>query len=128
MSESVSKPLVLVIDPDADACTFIFALLESQNYLVTVETQGHRALEYIARAKPDLVVSELRLPDMDGFELLEGIKGVSRGTRVILISAHGDWDLLRTVVEHGADDLLSKPCREEEVLQAVRRVVNKATA
>ncbi|MBI3098748.1 MAG: response regulator [Planctomycetes bacterium] len=120
------KPLILVVDDELDARLFLFSLLESDGFLVATSSSADEALKYVARNHPDLVLSDVRMPDVEGLELLSEIKRLSPRTRVVLLSAYADWPMYSEAVEKGGDDLLLKPSKNEEILRTVHRVLEEA--
>jgi two-component system response regulator YesN len=83
------------------------------------------ALEHAAKKKPDLIISDLRMPDMDGLELLDRVRSISPQTRVILLTAYGDWELLQDVVKRGGEAMLLKPSSNEEILRSVHKALKE---
>lgn len=119
------KPLILVVDDELDARLFLYSLLESDGYLVATSSNADEALKYVARNHPDLVLTDVRMPDVEGLELLSEIKRLSPQTRVVLLSAYADWPMYSEAVEKGGDDLLLKPSKNEEILRTVHRVLEE---
>lgn len=122
------KPLILVVDDELDARLFLYSLLESDGFLVATSSNADEALKYVARNHPDLVLSDVRMPDLEGLELLTEIKRLSPRTRVVLLSAYADWPMYSEAVEKGGDDLLLKPSKNEEILRTVHRVLEEVGA
>ena len=120
------KVLILVVDDEVDACQFVASLLESAGYTVACCTGGREALRYVVRNKPDLLISDVRMPEMDGLQLAAEVKRLEPNVRVILYSACGDWPMLCEALGKGCDDLLPKPCPNEEILRTVGRVLERA--
>ncbi len=119
---------ILVVDDELDSRTFLFSLLDNEGYLVATASNGIEALKYVARERPRLVISDVRMPEMEGLELLEKIKAVAPETSVILLSAYADWPLFFDAMARGGSDALLKPCRNEELLRAVERTLETAEA
>lgn len=115
------KPHVLVVDDELDTRTYLFSILESEGYSVGTASDGMEALKYVSKNKPDAVVSDVRMPEIEGLELLSKIRFVSPQTHVILITAYADAATVLEVIEKGGDDLLLKPFRNEELLASLRR-------
>ena len=121
------KPLILIVDDENDARGYLYALLDSEGYRVATSTGGMEALKYISGHKPDVVIADIRMPEMDGFELLERIQSASPKTQTILISAHGKREILLQALERGARGFLEKPYRNDRILETVSRVLQGAT-
>src|SRR3990172_784067 len=78
---------VLIVDDEPDICSELGGFLSKQGYTVTVAPNGKEALQLFKKIKPDIVISDYRMPVMSGFELFLKIKGIDPGAKVILISA-----------------------------------------
>ncbi|CAN1166639.1 Two-component response regulator ORR24 [Linum perenne] len=117
---------VLAVDDDPVCLKLIETLLRKCQYQVTVTNQALRALQILREKKNeiDLVISDVNMPDMDGFKLLEHIE-FEMDIPVIMVSAHGDKELVYKGVTHGAVDYLLKPVRIEELKNIWQHVVRK---
>jgi two-component system response regulator GlrR len=118
---SDDKPLILVVDDESDPRVFLFDLLESEGYRVATCEDGFEAMKVVARMKPALVISDVRMPGMDGLELLDEIGRTSPATRVILLTAYGTSEMYKDALRRGGFTLLNKPCSNQDLLEAVRR-------
>jgi two-component system, NtrC family, response regulator HydG len=116
-----ARPVVLVVDDDAGVrFTLAEVLLEAD--VEVLEAADGRAALAIVRARPvDLVITDLRMPGMDGLELLREVIALRPGTRVVLITAHGSEAHAVAAMKAGAYDYFSKPFEIEEVMGVVRR-------
>jgi len=117
------KPFILVVDDESDALTFLFDLLHNEGYMVLAIPSALDALAAIAKRKPELGISDLRMPELDGLELLDRIKRDSPQTRVILLTAHGTRETGRDVLRRGGEAMLLKPSSNGEILRAVRKAL-----
>ncbi|HLC06303.1 MAG TPA: sigma-54 dependent transcriptional regulator [Anaerolineales bacterium] len=115
---------VLVVDDEQGMREFLTVLLEKQGHRVTAAADGERALQLVAEQPPDLVISDLRMPNVDGIGLLAGIRKQHPELPVILITAYASSDSAIQAMRLGADDYITKPFRIEEI----RLVVEKALA
>ncbi len=100
---------ILVVDDEellARSCTQI---LTSEGYEVTSETRGEAALEVVRRQRPDIVLTDLRLPDIDGISLLREIRGMAPDTLVIVITGFATVNSSVEAIEAGAYDYIPKP-------------------
>lgn len=122
------RRLILVVDDEMDTRTFLYSLLDNEGYRVATCAEALEAIKYVARSKPDVVISDVRMPGIEGMELLAKVKQVSPKTHVILISAYGDWSMYMEALERGGDDLLLKPFTNEELLRTVGWVLQKTEA
>jgi CheY-like chemotaxis protein len=118
-------PLILVVDDESDSLAYLFDLLHNEGYRVLPTSSPIEALEHAAKKKPDLIISDLRMPDLDGLELLDRVRSISPKTRVILLTAYGDWELLQDVVKRGGEAMLLKPSSNEEILRTVHKALEE---
>lgn len=118
-----SPRAVLLIDDDAD--TSVPAILRSAGYEVSLAPDGLRGLEMAARLRPALVIVDLVLPEMDGWEVIRRLRrGDSTAeAAVIALSGHSDKEFVEEAWAAGCDAYLCKPCAPESLLAAVARVL-----
>lgn len=122
---SAEGPLILVVDDESDSLAFLFDLLHNEGFRVLPSADPIEALEQVTRKQPDLLITDLRMPDLDGLELMERTKAISPRTRVILLTAYGDWSLARDVMRRGGETMLLKPSSNEEILKCVRHALEQ---
>ncbi len=114
---------VLVVDDDAGVRYTIREILESVDLTVSDADSGERALQRVEEESFDLVITDLRMPGMDGLALLRALQQRARPPRVILITAHGSERVAVEAVKAGAWDYFRKPFEVEELLAVVERAV-----
>lgn len=117
---------VYVVDDDdavRDSLAFVF---ESGGYRPTTFATGAEALEGIATAVEGCVVTDVRMPGMNGVELLRALRARGDNRPVIVITGHGDVPLAVEAMKAGAADFLEKPFADELLLSAVKRAVDAA--
>jgi CheY-like chemotaxis protein len=119
------KPLILVVDDESDSLAYLFDLLHNEGYRVLPTSSPLEALDYARKKRPDLIISDIRMPDLDGLELLERVRSVSPRTRVILLTAYGDWKMLQDVIRKGGEAMLLKPSSNEEILRSVQKALEE---
>ncbi|GAB2232646.1 hypothetical protein Droror1_Dr00011688 [Drosera rotundifolia] len=117
---------VLVVDDDPVCLKMLEKLLHQCKYHVTATNQAATALALLREQKFDIVISDVHMPDMDGFRLLELI-GLELDLPVIMLSASDDQKLVLKGVRHGAVDYLVKPVRIHELRNIWQHVVRKNT-
>ncbi len=121
MPESVLR--ILVAEDQEDMRDYLRDVLSERGYAVDTAANGTEALERLAEGGYHLVISDIRMPGMDGLALLDAVKG-ARGAFapfVILITAFGDIEDTVRLIDRGAYDYLIKPFRMEQLLIAVKR-------
>jgi two-component system response regulator GlrR len=114
---------ILLVDDDAKLSRVLALRLESEGYDVVAAASGEEALERLGEARPRFVLADLRMPGMDGIELLARIQQRYPGLPVALISAQGDIPDAVRATHAGAVDFLTKPVDRERLLDCVRRHV-----
>jgi DNA-binding NtrC family response regulator len=124
MTDQNKKTPILVVEDDADMRDFIQEILVEQGYDVTTAANGKEALERLDETPFPVIVSDLKMPVMDGITLLDKINGRDvLKPFVILITAFGDIDDAIQLINRGAYDYIIKPFKLEQLLIAVKKAV-----
>ena len=110
---------VLVVDDDAALSRALAINLRARGFEVGVAGSGREALDLLARLNPDVVVLDLGLPDLDGIEVLHGIRGWN-DVPVLVLSARTTSDEKVEALDAGADDYVTKPFEMNELLARIR--------
>ncbi|SNT59170.1 two-component system, OmpR family, KDP operon response regulator KdpE [Asanoa hainanensis] len=118
---------VLVVDDDPQIVRTLQVNLRIRGYAVDSATDGAGALRSALRIRPDLVVLDLGLPDMDGLEVLRGLRAWSPVPVVVLTGRAGNDEKV-VALDAGADDYLTKPFHVEELLARIRAVTRRRFA
>lgn len=128
-ASSEDKPLVQIVEDNADVVRYLRACLEPE-YRLTVAPDGHAGIQRVFSDVPDLVVSDVMMPGMDGFEMCRQIKADERSSHipVILLTARADMDSRLQGLRHGADIYLSKPFDKAELLLQIRNLLDSRKA
>jgi len=117
---------VLVVDDEPVQRDILRLTLESEGHAVEVASGGRRALAALAAAEFDLVLTDLKMPDLGGVGLLERLARDQPGTCVILLTAHGSIDSAVQAMKLGAFDYLTKPLDRDVLLLAVDRALERS--
>src|SRR6185503_2967915 len=120
----MARPVVLVVDDDPGVRES-FRLILEDHYDVTDVPDGPTALDVVRTSAVDLVLLDIRLPGMDGIEVLERIKALDEGMEVILVTAVKTVRTAVAAMKLGAFDYLTKPFEEDELLSLVRRALER---
>jgi len=122
------KPRVLIVDDDRMIRMLVKLLLEKEGYEVIEGENGLHAVELGRREKPDLMVLDLMMPEMDGFEAIDRLRrDLAMATMpLIVLTAEAGPDTERRVLEMGADDYLIKPFEPGVLLSRVRAAFRRA--
>lgn len=115
---------LLIVDDDAELCTLLEELLEREGFQVAFEHTGARGLDRALEESFDLMVLDLMLPRMDGFEVLKRLRARSR-VPVLMLTARGEYEDRIAGLELGADDYLPKPFNPRELLARVRAILRR---
>ena len=116
MSDTTNRDAtILVVDDEEPLSEMVSSALRFAGYTVQTESNGFDALRNIKSATPDLIVLDVNMPEMDGFEVCRRIRRDGVQTPVIFLTARDDMDDLRTGFRQGGDDYLTKPFSLEEL-------------
>ena len=102
-------PKILIVDDEIETCKFLRAFLEPLGYQIITALNGEEALEKIKSEEPHLMLLDIRMPEMDGIEVLEHAKTLNPRMGIIMITAVQDEDIARQAIANGAHDYITKP-------------------
>jgi two-component system response regulator GlrR len=119
---------ILVVDDDVKLLRVLTLRLEAEGYTVTAAGSGEEALNKLAENRPQFVLADLRMPQMDGMELLAKIQERYPGLPVAILTAHGDIPDAVRATHAGAVDFLTKPIEREKLLECIHRHVSPQDA
>jgi two-component system KDP operon response regulator KdpE len=117
---------VLVIDDEAPILRALKINLTARKYEVSTAADGASGLAAMARERPDVLILDLGLPDMDGTEVIKGVRGWT-STPIIVLSAWGQESQKVAALDAGADDYVTKPFGMDELLARLRAAVRRAS-
>ncbi|MDQ3812983.1 MAG: response regulator transcription factor [Armatimonadota bacterium] len=130
MEDKAAEPgtRLLLVDDDAELCELVSEYLTARGLVVETEGDGGRGLERARQGHYDLMVLDVMLPGLDGFEILRRLRaggGAAAKLPVVMLTAHGD-EVDRIVgLELGADDYLPKPFNPRELLARIRAILRR---
>jgi two-component system response regulator GlrR len=116
-------PRILVVDDDPGLLRLLTIRLRSQKYEVEPAENAAKALAAIARFRPDLVITDLRMPEMDGISLLHELQRRWPSLNIIMLTAHGTIPDAVKATQAGAFAFLTKPVEKEQLLEEVQRAL-----
>ncbi len=119
--DSTAYRRVLVVDDDEGVRRMLSVMLKREGYLVTAVSGGKEALKALDTSGYDVVLSDVRMPDMDGLELLDEVIENHSDATVILMSAYGNVDSALEAIKKGAYDYISKPFKKDEVILVLKK-------
>ena len=115
---------ILICDDAAFMRMMIKDILTKNGYNIVGEAEnGAKAVEKYAELKPDLVLMDITMPEMDGIEALKKIKAADANASIIMCSAMGQQAMVIESIQSGAKDFIVKPFQADRVLEAVQKVV-----
>ena len=127
MSSDKTKYKILAVDDEKRMVRFIQLNLEQDGFQVVTAYNGKEALEQVRTQLPDLVLLDIMMPDINGFEVLKKIREVS-SVPVIMLTAKGEEDDRIQGLELGADDYITKPFSPRELVSRIRAVLRRTKA
>jgi two-component system response regulator HydG len=117
------KPPLLVVDDDAAFRAVTSALLEDEGYAVTCAAEGNEAIDLLRERHFDLVLTDLVMGEVNGLQVLEAAKAINPGTIVIMVTGFASIESAVEAIKQGAEDYLTKPCSNAELLLKVERAL-----
>jgi two-component system, OmpR family, response regulator CpxR len=115
---------VLIIDDDIELCGLMSELLKREGFDVECEHEGNHGLDRARSGQFDLLVLDVMLPGMDGFEILKRVRQLSR-IPIIMLTARGEDEDRIVGLELGADDYMSKPFNARELVARIRAILRR---
>jgi len=116
---------LLVVDDDAESCEAVAEVLRAEGYMIATAQGGRAALKLVREQAFDVVISDIRMPDLDGVALLRELREADPEPSVILMTAFGTVEAALEAIKQGAYDYVSKPLHLEELLLTIRRALEQ---
>ena len=118
---------ILLVDDEEGIRKVLGILLADMGYRVHTATNGEEALRAFEKLQPPIVLTDIKMPEMDGIALLRELKQINPETEVIMITGHGDMDLAIKSVKYEATDFVTKPINDEVLEIALQRAHERIT-
>lgn len=118
---------ILIVDDDTNICELLRLYLEKDGFQTDIVTDGIKAIEVFNSVNPDLVLLDIMLPGMDGWQICREIRKTSQ-TPIIMITAKGETFDKVLGLELGADDYITKPFETKEVIARIKAVLRRSSS
>jgi len=122
------KARILIVDDEPKICQFLETLLRREGYETASVGGASDALTTISESDYDLVVTDLRMPGMDGFELVQRIKSARRDLPVVMVTGYATVETAVQALRHGVDDYVTKPFNIDEMRKVIARALRASDA
>jgi two-component system, NtrC family, response regulator PilR len=120
-------PDLLIVDDEKGYREVLSVVFAAEGYAVATAPHGRAAIAHLKKHPADLIISDVRMPDMDGIELLKKVRSIDGDIGVVLMTAFGTINNAREAFKLGADDFIQKPFNNEELKLIVRRTLERRT-
>lgn len=119
---------ILVIDDEPSVADALRVILEDRGFVVVVAATGREGIEHARRVKFAATITDLRLPDMDGFGVIRAIREADADAAVILITSHATPEICAQAYGHGAAGVIAKPFSPSEIIQLLAAALTRRAA
>jgi len=128
MTNSTPPIKVLIADDEEEFASTLVTRLQMRKYDASMVTSGQAALDAVAREQPDVLVLDLKMPDLDGLEVLAQLQEIAPGLSVIMLTGHGSFEVGLEGMELGAIDYLMKPVELNLLIDTIEQAYASKTA
>ncbi|MBE9012775.1 response regulator [Pseudanabaenaceae cyanobacterium LEGE 13415] len=121
--ESLQQVNIFIVDDDPDTRDLLRFMLEEEGAIVTVATNAKEALSLLKKQLPTILVSDVAMPEMDGFQLIEQVRGLPHGSSLpaIALTAYAREEDRMQALDSGFNDYLTKPVDPLELMRLIQR-------
>ena len=119
---------ILVVDDEEGARELFYTILSGEGYAVTLANDGEAAMVQLKAEPYDLIITDIKMPVMDGLQLLQEIRKSGMNTDVIMVTAYGEVETYLKAMSLGAAEYINKPIRIKELKRIVHKVVTEKQA
>jgi len=121
-------PKILLIDDERATLDMLSLFLGAYGYCALTAENGEEGVRIFNQDNPDIVLTDIKMPGMDGIEVLKRIKSIAPDTEVIVVTGHGDMDLAIQALNLNATDFINKPVQKEALEAALKRAEERMAA
>jgi len=122
----IQRPLILAVDDEPNILKMISVNLSLEGYKIITASDGESALTLFNEYSPDLIILDIMMPGIDGFEVIDRIRKLGSSIPIIILSGRDDINSLRDALEKGADDYINKPFNIHLLLARVRSKIRRS--
>ena len=121
----VTKPNILIVDDDLDTCQILTLLFSGKGYLPVVAMNGNEALKRVSESQPDIILLDIMIPGMDGWDVFQRIQPICNAP-VVFLSALNSGETAARALTMGGNDYVLKPFSHIELLMRVEAILNRS--
>lgn len=118
------KGKILIVDDQFGIRILLNEVFQKEGYKTFQAANGNQALEIVTRESPNLVLLDMKIPGMDGIEILKRMKKLNQDIRVIIMTAYGELDMIQEAKDLGALTHFAKPFDIDDLREAVKKYIN----
>ena len=124
---ATDSPVILVVDDEEGLREGLSGLLEDEGYRVLCASTGEQAFEIVRQTHVDLVLTDMKMPGMNGIELLKKVRAIRQEIGVIILTGFGEIESYIEAMNFGAMEYVSKPFKVNELKFSVQKILNRST-
>jgi two-component system response regulator (stage 0 sporulation protein F) len=117
----MAKRKLLIVDDQFGIRILLNEIFQKEGYQTFQAANGVQALNLVQNESPELVILDMKIPGMDGLEILKRVKKINASIKVIIMTAYGELDMIQEAIDHGAITHFSKPFDIDEIIGAVKK-------
>jgi DNA-binding NtrC family response regulator len=115
---------ILIVDDEVDMLALLAMIItEKTNHMATTTNNPLEVLKLIKEGAFDLLIADLKMPGMDGMELIDEVRKIDKSIPILIITAYGSIESAEEAIHKGAYDYITKPFRKEQILIAINRAL-----
>ncbi|HET7522186.1 MAG TPA: response regulator [Bacillales bacterium] len=115
---------ILIVDDQFGIRALLREILQAEGYQTYEAANGAQALGAVQKEEPNLVLLDIKIPGMDGLEILRRIKNEKVNTKVMIMTAYGELEMIKEAMDHGAITHFSKPFDINEMLETIKKALS----
>jgi len=116
---------ILVVDDEVSVRTSLEKVLSKEGYITKTAGSGNDAIKILSKVAVEIVLSDLKMPDGDGLDLLRAVKKITPNTEVILLTGYGTVETAVEAMKEGAYDFITKPFKKAVILSTIERAIER---